>query len=196
MHLLRCMFFIAAHHNMRIHASHLPGAQNTAGDALSSNRILEFLQGANSPSANCDGQGRARPPWTKLFSDSCRRASPHQRNAPIWPGRGSFCPATTNTSPLPLTEQKLSNFVAFAVNEGLRHQTTCRLSATCKLNGGRRSQGDGYASTGARTGRRPRLPITPVVLEKLRAVWNRDAADHDNGLPAASAFLVSFGRGR
>ena len=26
MHLLRCMFFIAAHHNMRIHASHLPGS--------------------------------------------------------------------------------------------------------------------------------------------------------------------------
>ena len=76
----------------------------------------------------------------------------------------------SNTSPLPLTEQKLSNFVAFAVNQGLRHQTTCRLSATCKLSGGRRSQGDGYASTGA------------------------DAACC--GLPAASAFLVSFGRGR
>ena len=41
--------------------------------------------------------------------------------------------------------------------------------------------------------RRPRLPITPVVLEKLRAVWNRDAADHDNIMLRAACFLGFFG---
>ena len=44
MHLLRCMFFIVAHHNVWIHAFNLPGAQNTVADALSRNRILEYLQ--------------------------------------------------------------------------------------------------------------------------------------------------------
>ena len=41
----------------------------------------------------------------------------------------SFCHGS-GTSPLPLTEQKLVNFVAFAVSQGLRHQTVkCYLSA-------------------------------------------------------------------
>ena len=44
MHLLRCLFFVAAQKNVQVHACYLPGALNVAADALSRNRILDFLQ--------------------------------------------------------------------------------------------------------------------------------------------------------
>lgn len=42
--MLRCMFFVAAYHDIHIHATHLPGVENTAVDALSPNNLLIFLQ--------------------------------------------------------------------------------------------------------------------------------------------------------
>ena len=51
MHLLRCMFFMAARLDIHIHASHIPGVENTAADALSRNCL--YLS-AGSP--------RGRPP--------------------------------------------------------------------------------------------------------------------------------------
>ena len=87
MHLLRCMFFITALHEVRIHASHLPGDRNVAADALSRNRVIDFLQvvpGAERyptaiPWPLIDLTVREQPDWTsthwaKLFSDCCMRA--------------------------------------------------------------------------------------------------------------------------
>ena len=87
MHLLRWMFFIAAIHNVRIQASHLPGASNVAADALSRNRVSQFVQVM--PEAEKDPTAipqplinltvREQPNWTsarwaRLFSDCCRQA--------------------------------------------------------------------------------------------------------------------------
>ena len=43
MHLLRCISFLAAHYNFIIKAIHLPGAQNSAADALSRNNRERFF---------------------------------------------------------------------------------------------------------------------------------------------------------
>ena len=86
MHLLRCMFFIASHYSVHVHATHIPGQSNTAADALSRNRISSFLQVV--PAADADPtpipQGlldmtvREQPDWTspqwaRLFSACCRQ---------------------------------------------------------------------------------------------------------------------------
>ena len=43
MHLLRCMFFVAAHLNVYLQAHHVPGAKNMAAGALSRNCFSTFL---------------------------------------------------------------------------------------------------------------------------------------------------------
>ena len=43
MHLLRCLFFIAAHFDFDIFARHIPGSLNVAADALSHNCLPLFL---------------------------------------------------------------------------------------------------------------------------------------------------------
>ena len=44
MHLLRCLFFMAAHFQVHVRASHIPGVKNVAADALSRNDLPRFLQ--------------------------------------------------------------------------------------------------------------------------------------------------------
>ena len=43
MHLLRCLWFFTAHHDIHITACHLPGVQNMAADLLSRNKLQQFL---------------------------------------------------------------------------------------------------------------------------------------------------------
>ena len=86
MHLLRCMFFVVAHLDIHIHASHVPGVENVAADALSRNCISSFLQevpGADPhptpiPQALVDITVRQQldwtsPRWAQLFSAFCRQ---------------------------------------------------------------------------------------------------------------------------
>ena len=117
------------------------------------------------------------------------------------------CCHGSGTSPLPLTEQKLVNFVAFAVNQGLRHQTVkCYLSAVRHMQiewgggdpGMTTMPGLELALRGAKreqagANKRTRLPITPVVLEKLRAVWNRDPSNPDHIMLWVACCLGFFG---
>ena len=49
MHMLRCLFFVAAHYDVTIRASHFPGVENTAADALSRNDLLRFPQAVPEP---------------------------------------------------------------------------------------------------------------------------------------------------
>ena len=87
MHLLRCMFFIAAHFDLRVRATHVPGVSNTAADALSRDDVPRFLQvvpeAATSPTplptAVVDLVVKEQPDWTsrrwaQLFSACCRQA--------------------------------------------------------------------------------------------------------------------------
>ncbi len=43
MHLMRCLFFMLAHHNMSIIGQHIPGVENRAADALSRNDVNLFF---------------------------------------------------------------------------------------------------------------------------------------------------------
>ena len=117
-----------------------------------------------------------------------------------------FC-QEAGTAPLPATEQKLIEFVAFAANQGLKHQTIkCYLSAVRHLqiaSGG----GDPRVENmpvlelilrGARKEqsgdpKRTRLPITPSILEQLRRVWNRDPSEWDHVMLWAACCVGFFG---
>ena len=118
-----------------------------------------------------------------------------------------FC-QDADLSPLPLTEQTLSFFVAYLGREGLTHQTIkCYLSALhfMQIKAG---QGDPFAA-GAfpqvqyvlrgikRSPRlrspRPRLPITPAILRQLRVVWSPLASDPDYVMLWAACCLGFFG---
>ena len=51
MHLMRSLFFIVAHYQISLRASHVPGAQNGTADAISRNNLSLFfslLQAADS----------------------------------------------------------------------------------------------------------------------------------------------------
>ena len=86
MHLLRSMFFIAAHWNIHMHATHLPGVENVAADALSRNNLSTFLQAVPGaadlptpiPAALVDlviweQPDWLSPRWAQLFSGFCRQ---------------------------------------------------------------------------------------------------------------------------
>lgn len=103
-----------------------------------------------------------------------------------------FCQQSA-TVPLPVTEQKLLNFVALMANQRLRHQTMKSYLSTVRhlqiecgcgdprvesmprleliLRGVKREQ--------AGVEKRTRLPITPLVLERLHRVWSQDSSDLD-----------------
>jgi hypothetical protein len=117
----------------------------------------------------------------------------------------AFC-QQASTTPLPVTEQKLVNFVAFAVNHGLKHQTIkCYLSAIRHLQiecGGGDPRVDsmpllvlalrGTKREQAGIGTRTHLPITPVILEKLRRIWNQDPANPDHVMLWAACCVGFF----
>jgi len=117
-----------------------------------------------------------------------------------------FC-QESGTAPLPVTEKKLLGFVAFAINQRLKHQTIkCYLSAVRHLQvacGGGDPRVESMpllelALRGARKEqsgdpKRTRLPITPSILEQLRQVWNGDPSDRDHIMLWAVCCVGFFG---
>ena len=120
----------------------------------------------------------------------------------------AFC-ATIQSGPIPVTEARLLHFVAALAAEGLTYTTI-----KCYLSGIRHLQlsygmGDpkvgnmatlqhvlrGIRSTQSRRGQqpRPRLPITPTILAKLRQVWERARHDHNNIMLWAACTTCFFG---
>jgi len=71
MHLLRCIFFVSAHHSFAIRAVHIPGKNNTAADAISRNNLALFFtqvltaqpQPCTIPQSVVDLVVRQRPDW-------------------------------------------------------------------------------------------------------------------------------------
>ena len=85
MHLLRCVFFVGAKFGVNVRAEHVPGAENTAADALSRDNNPIFMQvvpEAESqptpiPEPLVELTVREQPDWTsshwvRLFSACCR----------------------------------------------------------------------------------------------------------------------------
>ena len=84
MHLLHCLAFYAAYFRFQYHATHVPGVQNTASDALSCNNMFLFTslvpQGLQLlvPTPILDLLVHDRPDWdskdwTSLFRCSLTR---------------------------------------------------------------------------------------------------------------------------
>ena len=117
-----------------------------------------------------------------------------------------FC-QETSTPHFPVTELKLVNFVAFAVNQGLKHQTMkCHLSAIRHLQiecGGGDPRVEsipllvlalrGTKQEQAGLEKRTWLPITPVILEQLQRVWNQDPSNPDHVMLWALCCVGFFG---
>lgn len=118
----------------------------------------------------------------------------------------SFC-QKIDTDPLPVTEQKLLLFVAFAVKEGLKQQTIrSYLSAVRHLQvscgGGDPRANDmpqlALALRGAKreqagAPKQCRLPITPAILLKMRAVWQKSAKSWNHIMLWAACCVGFFG---
>ena len=64
MHLLRCLFFVAAHYELRVRAVHVAGVGNVAADALSRNLLQVFFR--VSPGANTVPTPIPPPLWQLL----------------------------------------------------------------------------------------------------------------------------------
>ena len=86
MHLLRCMFFVAAKLQLHLHAVHVPGHTNVAADSLSRNDFARFLQvvpqaarePALIPQALVNLAVTEQPDWTsyrwaQLFNACCKQ---------------------------------------------------------------------------------------------------------------------------
>lgn len=98
-------------------------------------------------------------------------------------------------------------FVAFAVNQGLKHQTIkSYISAIRHLQvscgGGDPKSGDmpqlelalrGAKKEQAGQPKQTRLPITPAILRQMRQVWQRHASSWDNIMLWAACCLGFFG---
>ena len=102
MHLLRCLFFLAAHFHVQIRVTHIPGVDNVAADALSRNDLPRFMQvvpdAAHDPSPISqrlvDLLVGEQLDWTSLhwaqqFRDFCRQAWHHQCSGPTWQARSN-----------------------------------------------------------------------------------------------------------
>lgn len=86
MHLMRCLFFVLAHHNISITGQHIPGVENRAADALSRNNVPLFFSqvpaAKREPSAipqelihllvhsQCDWMSES---WTSLWTNTLQR---------------------------------------------------------------------------------------------------------------------------
>ena len=119
-----------------------------------------------------------------------------------------FC-STKNITSLPVTEQNLCSYVAHVAKSGLSHQTIkCYLSAIRHLQielGG----GDPHISTmpvlehvlrGIKKEHskkspmsKTRLPMTPNILLKLRAIWEEEAHAFDHIMIWAACCTCYFG---
>ena len=121
----------------------------------------------------------------------------------------NFC-HTSNTQPLPATENKLCNFAAYLADSSITHQTIkCYLSAirhlqisanmgdpqiSCMpklehvLRGIKKDQSKKNKGVS-----KPRLPMTPDVLLKLRSVWEQEPGLYDHIMLWAACCTCYFG---
>ena len=115
----------------------------------------------------------------------------------------NFC-ATAGLVAVPAREEVLCKFVAQLAEEGLKHRTI-----KCYMAGIHIAEGLGdpflpplaklhYVLRGVKwsqgeAGKRERLPITPSILRKIKAVWDISTGDPDLIMMWAACCLAFFG---
>ena len=119
-----------------------------------------------------------------------------------------FC-LNASKSPLPLTEDNLCSFAAYLASVGLAYQTIkSYLSATKHLHI-ESGFGDPHIDSMLRlehvlrgikrelskksSTSKPRLPMTPSILLKLRSIWEEDPSEFDNIMLWAACCMCYFG---
>lgn len=86
MQMLRCLFFIEAHHQFEIEATHIPGIHNDLADDLSRNNLASFLLKTSNSDQNPSpipssllqwllhpAMDWTSPNWMELFSSFVRK---------------------------------------------------------------------------------------------------------------------------
>eukprot|EP00731_Ephydatia_muelleri_P036077 Em0199g3a len=210
MHMLRCLFYIEAAFDFQLRCHHIPGVLNTAADALSRNNADLFF--AQVPLANPtpdnppDQPGRRR---SFLFQEGPRRVNPSRTYAAGMKRFNQFCNTFALTSPFPVSESTLCYFAVYLAKDNLASQTIKTYLAAvrdaqialgmpeprCQSSLPRldRIQA-GIRRVQAQKGTPPkaRLPITPMLLRRLRDHWGSGESGHNEVLWAV-ACICFFG---
>ena len=201
MHLLRCMFFVAAHLDIQIHANHVPGVENVAADALSRNCMSTFLQEVPAadpqptaiPQALVDMTVMEQPDWTsprwaQLFSAFCGSSPGNPEGVS---GReeeiSSLLPGDVHPT-LAGDRAQTSELCSIHSKPGFEapgHQMlpVRNSSPPDRVRRGRPKSGE-YATSGPSlawdeagaggSGEAHPTATHTVILEQLRRVWNQD----------------------
>ena len=207
MHLLRCLFFFKAHFRFDHLVSHIPGRENSAADALSRDKVIDFFsllpQAPRMPSlvpqALCKLLADQSITWTSqrwrgLFRDSLRTVSQRAPRRPTCQPGSTTCTFVPqyHLTPLPLSERQVGLFATFLAVQGLTAQSiTSYISALRHLQ---IAAGYGAPPTGQwaalhyvirgikrdrSTPSRKRLAVTPQILRSLAGAWSSSVlVDH------------------
>ena len=117
-----------------------------------------------------------------------------------------FC-IQSGTTPLPVTEDGLLHFIAFAASQGLRHTTIKGYLSAIRHLQVCSGSGDpgmgvmprlalalrGVKKEQAGHPKRSRLPITPAILHKIWQVWSSEPSKWDHVMLWAACCLGFFG---
>ena len=216
--LLRVLFFAEAQWEVQIKAVHIPGQQNVLADALSRNKMqLFFFAGSGSEQrinrgASATGgtasESPARldvaslvPTVHQLFAaglaPSTRRA---YRSGAVRYTR--FC-TMANRPPFPVREETVMLFVSLLHKECLALGTVKSYLAAVRFEQISRGMGDPEIGKMPRLeyvikGMKRKAPKTarcrlPIILIRMRQVWDRSPTVHDAKMLWAASSLCFFG---
>lgn len=203
MHLLRCLHFLTANWDIDLVAEHIAGESNVISDAISRNLMQVFRREApelgrlrtnRNPSVIMGdvSHSKTRLDLRSLEREACRflekglaPSTAHTYKS----GKATYCEFCTrfNLSPLPASEDQLILFVADLAQTRSYNTIRVYLAAVRHLhvvnNFGNPLEGKLKLDLTLRGVRRekphtanPRLPITPLILRRLKTVIAKDSS--------------------
>ena len=121
-----------------------------------------------------------------------------------------FCNEAVSISAFPTSENILCMFVTYLAREGLKHSTIKGYLSGIRYTQISLGWGDSFVGpamprleyvvkgikkieAGKPTSRLTRLPVTPAILNKLRAIWERGPVTDDKRMLWVACMLAFFG---
>ena len=201
MHLMRCLSLFSAQFNVTMRGEYIPGKQNVAADALSRGNLpLSFnssnckegsnpnltrpKRGAGREAARLDVgalEEAVRLYFTMGLAPSTQRTYRSGKDRYI-----AFCDRA-GVNPLPTTETVLCSFVTFLdALEDPFAKTPPMSRLEYVMRGIKKDE------AAKSKGTRERLPITPEILRKIKAVWEPEGTQRDTKMLWAACCLCFF----